>query len=253
MKLKNNSKAIYSLIIAIVAIVIGITTCLSFHNHYDFYDAEAGGWISMPDKMSWQTWQDYWQASLDNPYADESMKAEAKWVIENGYADSDLATGGMAYANAGYPYDKKNSAPVATPNKPSEEKKDSSSQEKIEENLNEDNSLNIIPEKEEWIETERVEATCTEDGEVTYTEQKSGKTKTETIAALGHTKGKAEITAQPTLFNKGEQVIKCTRCNEVLESEVLPAKVPMTVWAILFTSVIVVLVATSFFIKSKRR
>jgi hypothetical protein len=246
--------------ICIVLTLMGICFLSSFRAVDSLkcdYQAPGGGYFETYEKASFQSWEEYWQSFIDNPNrSNEYIQKEARWVIANGLSSKSPEEVGQAWLDAGEPGYINNSAvsPIAVPNESEKDNKDDN-RKKVDnvEKIPEANSLNTITEKEEWVETAREDATCTEVGKVTYTEQNSGKTKTETIAAVGHAKGKAEITTQPTLFNKGEQVIKCTRCGEVLESKVLPAKVPMRIWGILFTSAVVLLIAITIFIKAKKR
>lgn len=48
----------------------------------DFYD---NGWVSSAMPIEGQTWAEFWQAYVDNPYADEASKEYASWIIANGY------------------------------------------------------------------------------------------------------------------------------------------------------------------------
>jgi len=66
-------------------------------------------------------------------------------------------------------------------------------------------------------------ATCTEDG--TKTAKCENCDVTDTVAdegsALGHTLGEWEVTKQPTIAEEGEQVVKCTVCGEVIETQAI--------------------------------
>lgn len=73
-------------------------------------------------------------------------------------------------------------------------------------------------------------ATCLKDGEVTYTCSVCGDTYAEVAPAKGHTEGEWEISKPAGLFTTGEQVIKCTECGEILETQLIPSQYP--VWYI---------------------
>ncbi len=221
---------------------------------------EYGDWWTTNEKASNQTWAEFWQAYLDNPYQTSTYaKAQARWVIANGLADKSPEEVNQAWLDAGEPgyTDGTNNKKVENNAEKQPDVSDTTDasidkKSKVDSVDSDTNTSHNTKVNEEWKESSRTEATCTKNGEITYTEQNSGKTKTETIAAVGHAKGKAEITTQPTLFNKGEQVIKCTRCGEVLESKVLPAKVPAYIWGILVGSVLVVVTASAYFVKTKK-
>ena len=73
------------------------------------------------------------------------------------------------------------------------------------------------------------EATCTDAGVITYTCKNCGDTYTEEIPALGHTEGEWEVTKEATFFfSTGEKVLKCAKCGEVLKTEEIPSKYPIT-------------------------
>ena len=73
------------------------------------------------------------------------------------------------------------------------------------------------------------EATCTEAGVTTYTCKNCGDTYTEEIPALGHKEGDWIITKDATFFfSTGEKVQKCPVCGEVLKTEEIPSKYPIT-------------------------
>lgn len=70
---------------------------------------------------------------------------------------------------------------------------------------------------------EVVPPTCTEKGYTVHTCSQCGATIKDTyVDPLGHIRGEWEIVTEPTEITAGLKVIKCTRCNEVLEREVLP-------------------------------
>lgn len=55
----------------------------------------------------------------------------------------------------------------------------------------------------------------------------------EETEALGHQKGDWTVTKEPGLFSKGEKVITCTVCGEVLETEVVKQTCPLPLAAVI--------------------
>lgn len=86
------------------------------------------------------------------------------------------------------------------------------------------------------------ESTCTAKGVKTFTCSRCGDSYTEEIPANGHTEGEFEITKPAGWFTVGEQVQKCTVCDEILATQVIPTQYPM--WY-LYTGIgaVVVLIA----------
>ena len=70
------------------------------------------------------------------------------------------------------------------------------------------------------------EPTCTEPGVTTFKCEICGDEYTEEIEAFGHTEGDWEVTVQNSMFKNGEQIKKCTVCNEVLLNETIPQMYP---------------------------
>ncbi|HKM03509.1 MAG TPA: CAP domain-containing protein [Lachnospiraceae bacterium] len=64
--------------------------------------------------------------------------------------------------------------------------------------------------------------TCTENGVMTYTCLTCSDTFTEVILTTGHTLGEWEVTAEANVVSDGTRVQKCTICNEVINTEVIP-------------------------------
>ncbi len=68
-----------------------------------------------------------------------------------------------------------------------------------------------------------VPPTCTEQGYTVHTCSVCGDTYTDSyVDALGHDPGEWEVTVKPTNKKTGEQVLRCTRCGEILETEIIP-------------------------------
>ncbi len=92
-----------------------------------------------------------------------------------------------------------------------------------------DTYTEVIPAKgHDYEKNVTKEATCTEVGMITYTCEICGDTYTEEIPALGHTEGDWVVTKEATLFSAGEKVLKCAVCGEVLKTEEIPSKYPIT-------------------------
>ena len=81
--------------------------------------------------------------------------------------------------------------------------------------------------------TDQVDATCTEDGTIVYTCTICGDSYEEAIPALGHDDGEWIIVKAAEPFTTGLKELQCTRCNEVLDSEVLPQTFPLPLWAVI--------------------
>ncbi len=72
------------------------------------------------------------------------------------------------------------------------------------------------------------DATCTMDGTFVYICEVCDDSYTEAIPASGHKESGLTVVKQPGLFTKGEQQSVCEYCGEVLSSEVIPSKLPVT-------------------------
>ncbi len=72
------------------------------------------------------------------------------------------------------------------------------------------------------------EATCTEAGEKTFTCIMCGDAYTEDIPAIGHQEAEPVTTKKAGLFKKGEEVVKCSACGEILETRVISSKYPIS-------------------------
>lgn len=104
-----------------------------------------------------------------------------------------------------------------------------------------------------YVETSRTEASCTEDGEVLYVCTECENAYTDTLPATGHTKGDWEVTKEAGIFSKGEKVLKCTVCGEVLETATIPQTSPIPLAAVIAISVATVagIVVGVFFLRKK--
>ena len=69
------------------------------------------------------------------------------------------------------------------------------------------------------------DATCTEDGSLTGSCVRCCETTTisDIGSARGHTEGEWQITKEPSYIAEGQKVKSCTVCNEILETESIPA------------------------------
>lgn len=107
----------------------------------------------------------------------------------------------------------------------------------------------------DYVETSRTEATCTEDGEVLYVCAECETAYADTLPVLGHTKGEWEATKEAGAFTKGEKVLKCTVCGEVLETADIPQTSPVSLVVIVIGVVIVAGIGsgTAVFAKKKRK
>ena len=94
-----------------------------------------------------------------------------------------------------------------------------------------------------WEETERTEATCTEDGKIVYTNSITGDTKEESIPAAGHAEGEWTVTKEAGLFSAGEKTLACEKCGEVLKTESIQQKCPLSLTAVIGIAVCIILVA----------
>ncbi len=105
----------------------------------------------------------------------------------------------------------------------------------------------------DYEETITKEATCTEAGEKTYICKTCGDSYTEEIAALGHTEGDWEVTKQAGLFSKGEQIKKCSSCGEILVTETIESKYPLSYLFIgIIALLLVIAVIVVYLVKKKK-
>lgn len=79
----------------------------------------------------------------------------------------------------------------------------------------------------EYIATITTEPTCVDAGIKTYVCTICEDTYTENVSALGHTEGETVVTKPNGLFTEGTAEIRCSRCGEVLRTEVIPSAYPI--------------------------
>lgn len=91
--------------------------------------------------------------------------------------------------------------------------------------------------------TETADATCTEDGTNTYTCRVCGDTYEEAIPAAGHAEGEWTVTKEAGLFSAGEKTLACEKCGEVLKTESIQQKCPLSLTAVIGIAVCIILVA----------
>ena len=91
--------------------------------------------------------------------------------------------------------------------------------------------------------TETADATCTEDGTNTYTCKVCGDTYEEAIPAAGHVEGEWAVTKEAGLFSAGEKTLTCEKCGEVLKTESIQQKCPLSLTAVIGIAVCIILVA----------
>lgn len=97
------------------------------------------------------------------------------------------------------------------------------------------------------------QASCTEDGELTYKCKYCGDTYTEPIPATGHTVTSTVTTKTPGLFTAGEAVTKCDVCGEILATEQLSSRYPITYLYALIVAVIAVIGIISGILISRKK
>ena len=90
--------------------------------------------------------------------------------------------------------------------------------------------------------TETADATCTEDGANTYTCKVCGDTYEEAIPAAGHAEGEWTVTQKAGLFSAGEKTLACEKCGEVLKTESIQQKCPLSLTAVIGIAVCIILV-----------
>jgi hypothetical protein len=106
----------------------------------------------------------------------------------------------------------------------------------------------------DYQSVDTVEATCTKDGSVTYECTVCGDTYTDTVVARGHDSGAWVTTKESSLFSKGTQELRCTVCDEVLETETIAQTCPFPLAVIVIIAVVVGgIVAVAVVIAKKKR
>lgn len=93
---------------------------------------------------------------------------------------------------------------------------------------------------------------CTEFGIRTYTCSLCGNSYTEDIPATGHVEVE-EITKEAGAFSSGEKIVKCSVCGEVLSTEVIPAKYPVSYLYVMIACAAFVIVAVVILVFRKKK
>lgn len=96
---KNTTTKIKLLVTLLIVTITALSIEIDTFSKNDVLD-DTGGWLNTFEKDSSQTWPEYWQAFIDNPYGSPRAKVIAEWVIANGYSNSDFITGRDAYLAA---------------------------------------------------------------------------------------------------------------------------------------------------------
>ncbi len=105
----------------------------------------------------------------------------------------------------------------------------------------------------DYVETITKEPTCTEAGIKTFTCSKCGDTYTEDIPALGHVESDWIIDKKATTFFEGSRHKICTRCNEVLTTEVIPSKYPTWyLYALIGIGIVIIGIIIGIVIKKRK-
>ena len=78
------------------------------------------------------------------------------------------------------------------------------------------------PHTHDYEMTEETAPTCTDEGSKTYTCTICGNSYSESIAKIPHTPGDWEVVAEATEESEGERVQKCTVCQTIVNTEVIP-------------------------------
>lgn len=120
----------------------------------------------------------------------------------------------------------------------------------------EDTYVEMIPALGHSYETKvKSEATCIEPGEIEYVCSVCGDTYTEVLPAKGHSEGEWTVTKETGLFSLGEKVKKCNVCSEILNTETIPSRYPISYLYICIGVVALFAVIAVVFIvlKKKRR
>lgn len=76
--------------------------------------------------------------------------------------------------------------------------------------------------------TDQKEATCTEKGYTKYTCSVCGDSYTKDIVPTGHDNGEWSVTKEASAFSSGTKELRCTLCNELLNTEVIPQICPFS-------------------------
>ena len=102
--------------------------------------------------------------------------------------------------------------------------------------------------------TEQKEATCTEKGYTKYTCSVCGDSYTEDIAPTGHDNGEWSVTKEASSFSSGTKELRCTVCDELLDTEVIPQTFPIPLAGVIALGAIccVVVIVVIVSIKNKK-
>lgn len=84
--MKKNKKITFVFLITLAIAISALSTIIDTFSKSDTQD-DTGGWLSTSELAPGQTWPDFWQARIDNPYASERAKSYARWIISNGYSN----------------------------------------------------------------------------------------------------------------------------------------------------------------------
>lgn len=95
------NKKVFSRVLVLVSIFGFILCSNCINTKYTYEDwIDGDHYFSTNELGPGQTWPDFWQARVNNPYARPHELAVAKWVVVNGYSDCDVATAYAAYEEA---------------------------------------------------------------------------------------------------------------------------------------------------------
>lgn len=83
--------------------------------------------------------------------------------------------------------------------------------------------IEIEPHKHTYTATITSLASCTSEGVMTYSCNAGDHTYTEAIPAIGHVAGEWRVITEATVSNKGVRALECTICNELMDTEEIPA------------------------------
>ena len=95
------------------------------------------------------------------------------------------------------------------------------------------------------------DATCTTAGTRVFICSQCDDSYTEELPATGHVEEEV-ITKEAGAFTTGEKVIKCSSCGEILSTEVIPSKYPLTYLFIGIACVVAVLVGAILIFKKRK-
>lgn len=107
----------------------------------------------------------------------------------------------------------------------------------------------------DYVETTRIEATCTVTGKVTYACTTCEESYEEDLPMIEHVESDWTVTQEAGAFTKGEKVMMCSTCGEILQSEEFPQNCPLSIYAVIGTVcvTVVIVVFVIWFVKKRRR